>query len=97
VKEKPTGLLDVVFAKLRCIMTDKIVLTRNGTSFEFEFTSEASRDRWLEALQPYCVMTNFYEKYLKLKMIGRGSFAQVIELRNVRLTWLGFSCTIKSV
>ena len=54
-----------------------MLLRKNQATLEFMFPSEEIKDKWVSHLRGICIMTDFDEKYAKLKMIKNDSSVKV--------------------
>jgi len=49
----------------------------NQQSFELYARAKDVRDKWIKALEKFCVLTRYSDSFVNIKAIGKGSFARV--------------------
>jgi len=54
-----------------------IRLIHNQQSFELYARAKDVQDKWIKALERFCVFTHYSDSFVNIKAIGKGSFARV--------------------
>lgn len=85
----PDAVLELAHSKMKPIEANDGVqgftVTKNGSSFDFYAPDNKVGSAWVDALKGVCVLLTFHDEYKAIKMIGRGSFAKVSQ---VRFAWI---------
>lgn len=73
-------LLGHMYLDLKKESTDNFAITlcSCGKKFVMNARSQQSRDKWVQQLRRTCILRDYRETYVNLRVLGKGTFAKVL-------------------